>query len=426
MHSRADHSPGREWAERTLRAAAIVLVAFALWRLMAGPGGAVQRIAGAALERELPALIATPVAAVHISFADGPSPAVRDALGAVARAGTRVTWSGPALTPLAMSAARMREPSAPVMVSVAAGGLVELSDGTAVLDTIRADSGATLESGSPSGTLGARAEHTHAAVAVGAPMALKPVLVVGRASWESKFAVAALEEAGWTVELRVSVAPGADVTQGRLGTLDTSGYAAVVALDSTLGAAGASIARFVRQGGGLVLLAEAANSRALRALAPSPAGPRSAPLLRTFTGPVPWDALPLYPLESLRQDAVRLAMRGPVIAVAARREGAGRVVQAGYDETWRWRMQGGDDAVAAHRAWWSRLVASAAASTPASGAEPGSAEGAPLARLVDALGPASAAPADGAPRNRLPPWLLPATFAVLLAEWTSRRLRGAR
>lgn len=385
-----------------------------------------QRIVGAALERELPALIASPVAAVHVAFDDTPSPAMRDALAAVARAGTRVTWSGAALTPLAISAERVHEPSAPVRISVASGGLVELRDGIAVLDTLRADAGATLEASSPSGTLGAHAEHAHAAAAVGAPVPLKPVLVLGGASWESKFVVAALEEAGWTVELRLVVAPGADVTQGRLGTLDTSGYAAVVALDSALGIAGAAIPRFVRQGGGLVLLGHAATAPVLRVVAPARVGARSAPLMRTLSGSLPWDALPLYPLESMRPDAVRLAMRGAVIAAAARREGSGRVVQVGYVETWRWRMEGGDDAVAAHRAWWSRLVASVAASTPPPGAEVGSAEGAPLARLVDALGPPIAAPRTGAPPNRLPPWLLPVTFAVLLAEWTSRRLRGVR
>ncbi|HVT40810.1 MAG TPA: hypothetical protein VHE78_17355 [Gemmatimonadaceae bacterium] len=409
-----------------MRAAAFVLVAMALWRLRAGATGAVQRVSGDAIERELATFIVSPAAAVHVTFEDTPSPAARDVLAAVARAGTRVTWTGASLTPLAISAERMREPSAPVIIAAASGGQVELRDGIAVLDTLRADAGATLEARSPAGTLGARAGHSHAAVAVGAPVALKPVLVLGRASWESKFTVAALEEAGWAVEVRLAVAPGADVTQGRLGTLDTSRYAAVVALDSALGPAGAGIVRFVRHGGGLVLLGGAGSAPAVRIIAPARPGPRRMPLVRSLGGPLPWDALPLYPLESVRLDAVRLAMRGAGVAAAARREGAGRVVQVGYDETWRWRMQGGDDAVAAHRAWWSRLVGSVAASPQPDGTEWGSAEGAPLARLVDALGPSSPAPADGKPPNHLPPWLLPATLAVLLAEWTSRRLRGAR
>src|ERR1019366_3377028 len=80
--------------------------------------------------------------------------------------------------------------------------------------------------------------------------ALHPVLVVGRAGWEAKFAVAALEERGWTVEARLFVAPGADVTQGSRGAIDTSRYAAIVALDTTLGAVAASVAWVGRGGGG--------------------------------------------------------------------------------------------------------------------------------------------------------------------------------
>jgi hypothetical protein len=134
----------------------------------------------------------------------------------------------------------------------------------------------------------------------------------------------------------------------------------------------------------------------------------------------------VYPLESLRADAVRLSTRGAETTSAARREGAGRVLQAGFDETWRWRMQGGSDAVAAHRAWWSRMVGSVAAIPLPRADESSSAEGAPLARLVDALGPATAvAPAESMPRA-LPAWLLPALLIVLLVEWGSRRLRGAR
>jgi hypothetical protein len=136
--------------------------------------------------------------------------------------------------------------------------------------------------------------------------------------------------------------------------------------------------------------------------------------------------MPVYPLESLRADAVRLSARGSLVTSAARREGAGRVLQAGYDETWRWRMEGGSDAVAAHRAWWSRMVGSVAAVPLPAAGESSSAEGAPLARLVDALGPATnAPPQESAPRT-LPAWLLPLLLVLLLGEWASRRARGAR
>lgn len=114
-----------------------------------------------------------------------------------------------------------------------------------------------------------------------------------------------------------------------------------------------------------------------------------------------------------------------MITSAARRVGAGRVVQLAYEDTWRWRLQGGDGAVAAHRAWWTRAVAAAVAPPLSAPFTAPGAEGAPMARLVDALGPPSDRPAPAAPRG-LPPWLLPAICMILLVEWGSRRLRGAR
>ena len=41
---------------------------------------------------------------------------------------------------------------------------------------------------------------------------LGAVVIIGRAGWEAKFVAAALEERGWSVRLRVSVAPGIVVT----------------------------------------------------------------------------------------------------------------------------------------------------------------------------------------------------------------------
>jgi hypothetical protein len=422
-------------AERALRTASLALVAFALWRLVAGPrSGGVVQVASSALARNLPALEAANTAALHVAFDAAPTPAERDALAAMAHAGTRVTWSGEALAPLAPLVAvarRAREPGRPVLVSVASTGSVALSDGLGALDTVpagRAVPGATVAAGLPSGALAARSGGTRVPVGVPAPGALRPVLVVGRAGWEAKFTVAALEEQGWSVQERLFVAPGAVVTQGQASAPDTSRYSAVVALDTTLGSIAPSIVRFVRDGGGLVLLADAANAPAVRAIAPARAGARRLAAARSFDVAEPVGAMALFPLESPRADAVRLGARGALVTMAARREGAGRVLQAGFDETWRWRMQGGAGAVAAHRAWWSGLVASVAYvpfAPPPAGADAASAEGAPLARLVDALGPPVASVPRGAPPRRLPVWLLPALLLSLLAEWASRRWRGA-
>jgi hypothetical protein len=101
------------------------------------------------------------------------------------------------------------------------------------------------------------------------------------------------------------------------------------------------------------------------------------------------------------------------------------VLQAGFGETWRWRMQGEADGVAAHRAWWSRMVGSVASAPLTQDDDAHSAEGAPVARLIDALGPPTASVPADAPARRLPTWLPPALLLSLLAEWASRRSRGA-
>ena len=208
--------------------------------------------------------------------------------------------------------------------------------------------------------------------------------------------------------------------------IDTSHYSAIVAVDTVLGPAGASIARFVRAGGGLVLLAGAANAPAVRAIAPARAGIRKLAGMRSFAVAEPLNATPVYPLVDVRADAVRLSTRGSSITSAARREGAGRVLQVGFDETWRWRMQGGADAIATHRAWWSRVVASVAATHRAPSPKPTR----PKARRWRAWSTRSAAVRRSLPdrigARPVPRWLFPALLLTLLAEWGSRRWRGAR
>ena len=409
------------------------LIAFALWRVLASssalnPGGA-ARVRSSTLTRELPSIEAGRSAAVHVDLDAPPAPQDRDALTAIAHAGTRVTWSSASVVPLAAVASRAREPGGPVRISVASPVSVSLSDGLAALDSVGSASatrGAAVDVGAPSGALKAKSGATLAPIGVSPAAALRPVLIVGRAGWEAKFAAAALEEQGWTVEQRVFVAPGAVVTQGVVTALDTAHYSAIVALDTVLGPIAPSLARFVRDGGGLVLLGEAANASAVRAIAPAQVGTKRPAGSRAFDGTDPFNAMAVYPLESLRSDAIRLSTRGALLTAAARREGAGRVIQEGFDETWRWRMQGGTDAVAAHRAWWSRIVGSVAATPLASEERGRSAEGAPLARLIDALGPAVTAAPDSSAPHRLPVWLLPAILLGLLAEWGSRRWRGAQ
>jgi hypothetical protein len=422
----------RSRVEFILRTASFALLAFALWRVLAGAGvGGAVLVRSSSLTRELPSIESARTAALHVELDATPSAADRDALAAVAHAGTRVTWSSITIPALAAVAERSREPGGPVHIALASAANISLSDGLAPLDSVSAAAaahGASVGVGTPSGELAAHSGSARAAIGVPAAATLHPVLILGRAGWEAKFAAAALEEQGWTVDERVFVAPGADVTQGVTTAIDTAHFSAIVALDTTVGSVGPSIARFVREGGGLVLLANAAESPLVRAIAPARAGTRRVADTRAFDGADPMGALAIYPLESPRGDAVRLSTRGAFVTAAARREGAGRVLQTAFDETWRWRMQGGADGVAAHRAWWSRMVASVAASPISPANETPSADGAPLARLVDALGPATAdanKPATSLPR-RLPVWLFPLLLLCLLAEWASRRWRGAQ
>jgi hypothetical protein len=99
----------------------------------------------------------------------------------------------------------------------------------------------------------------------------------------------------------------------------------------------------------------------------------------------------------------------------------------GYDESWRWRMAGGPGSEAAHREWWTRAVGSVAYAPVRAVLRTATGDAAPLARLIDDMGPAAAAPP--ASRSATSPdarVLLAAILLLLVAEWASRRLRGAR
>jgi hypothetical protein len=256
------------------------------------------------------------------------------------------------------------------------------------------------------------------------------VFVAGAAGWEAKFVVAALEESGWAVDARLFVGPGMDVFQGagaRTG-LDTSRHAAVVLLDSVAAEQLRGVAEFVRSGGGVVLAGDASRARRVASLVAWNAGRREAAPLGTLPGDSAWRGLSRIPLDARGERlAIALETRAGRPMVSARRHFAGRVIGVGYDQTWRWRMAGGENAPAEHREWWSRIVAAVAARPPA--IVQGAAGSAPLASLYQALGAPSLS-------TRAIPVTLPAgllsnvlgalCLAALLAEWLSRRSRGAR
>ncbi len=260
---------------------------------------------------------------------------------------------------------------------------------------------------------------------------------MGHVGWESKFTIAALEEAGWSVDAQLQLSNTMRLTQGSAGAPAIGVHAVVVALDTMLGAEAAVLSRFVRAGGGLVLSGEAAAAATFSAMTPARGGARVEGSRGGFDGSDPLLALPIRSLTAVRADAVVLERRGGAIAVVARRVEAGRVVQSAYEESWRWRMQGGASGLREHREWWTRLVAAAAPSVRASGTAASAsgggetsvlndAEAAPRATLVHRLGPAVLHAPNRSPEPRqLHPWLGAVAIALLLAEWASRRGRGA-
>jgi hypothetical protein len=337
-----------------------------------------------------------------------------------------------------MSAEPLVDPNGGVRVDVAApnGSVVALRDDASAIDSVRiASLGATVAVPIAVGAIRGDVRGQRVAAALPESASIKSIAVIGAAGWEGKYIVSALEERGWRVDARFTVAPRVDVTEGGSPlTPDTSRVAAVIAIDSTIDTYSAAVERFVRSGGGLVLAGRASAAKSVAALAPGTLEPRTRPSVR------PNDTIRLgttgfYRVSALKDDGVTLERRAEGVAVAARRVGAGRVVQVGYDDSWRWRMAGAPGSEAAHREWWSRVVASVAyapgARVPSTGAarSPGEAwpnESAPVADLVARLGPPRLITGD-LPRPPIDPRVLLTLIMILLCtEWASRRLRGKR
>ena len=424
------------WIERALRVVALVAIALLLARsiLRREPDASLERASsdrlGEALRRW-----STGVAPgrVHLELDSVPGAPLRDWLRAIARSETRLTWSAThRVGPSALAVLPVADPQGVTEVAMATSrdGVVALSDEVGSLDTVRVPSGvARLVAGEVVGTTVARGAGAVASAAAVDSLRLRRVMVVGGAGWETKFLIAALEERGWSVDARVRVAPGVVVEQGSDVVPDTGRHAAVVVLDSTVGAAAPAIVRYVRQGGGLVLVGDAADVASFVAVRAGRAGAATVARPITPADSAPRGALSLRTIEQPATDAVVLERRGPAIAVAARRVARGRVVQVGYMDTWRWRLAGAGDPVAAHRQWWARVVSAVAHAPSIALPMRSPLDPAPYASLVSALGPPVAvAPAD--PVSRRDAWpsvalLFTVALTALIGEWGARRLRGA-
>jgi hypothetical protein len=341
----------------------------------------------------------------------------------------QVGWHGDAPA-LAVAADRAREPVAAVRVRLVSdsGAPVVIADSVGVIDSVRA-SGATIEATDVVGAVSARRGAFAAWARAPARVGRRDVLVLGRAGWESRFVLAALGEAGRQARAPLTVAPGVAVVDASVLPIDTARYDVVIALDSTAGGLAPAIVHFAGQGGGVIVAGSAVDVGALRGLVPARAGERTPGRILLDGDTLTRADLPLRPLVAARTDAVVLERHPAGVAAAIRRAGRGRVAAVGYDESWRWRMQGGAAGEAAHRAWWSRMTGLVAPEreAPALADATAPAGVAPRAALMTALGAPTAASdaADRPTSHRLPLALLALALAVLLAETASRRFRGA-
>ncbi len=430
MLSRAERV--RRVGEHALRVIAMAAIATLLWRAIRPPAAPGVEVARGDLQHTLVGWTLAPITDMRDVFDAAPDPRTRDWLRALERAGGSVRWSSShPIGAAAVVAEPAAEPNGATRVRLASanGEAVSVADDAGAIDTLPRGGARELELGAVAGAVRASGATFTATSDARDSVVLRPVLVLGAAGWESKFTIAALEERGWRVASRVRVAPNIDVTQGPLGVIDTARYAAVIVLDSTT-ASSQEIARYARAGGGVILGGSSSRSGGFAGIVPGRASARVAGVAGAVASAAPRTGLGGFSVSSPGADAVVLESRDGVAMIAARRIDAGRVMQVGYDETWRWRMAGGDESAAAHREWWSRLVAAVAyAPLVPRGSGMTTIDETPLASLVDALGPAT--PMDGrlvarTDNARLTWVLFILVAASLLAEWTSRRLRGAR
>jgi hypothetical protein len=421
--------------EHVLRGVVLGVLALMLWQSLRQEtvsGGEVVRAHGIPGELADWSALAKAPGEIQLQLDSVPSPLERAWLGALAGAGSNVTWSGD-IPPVMIDAQPVASPTGGTRVFVAApsGSSVVVSDDVGAVDTVRAQTaGATLALASTAGQLTASVKGSVASAVQRDSLSLNRVLVIGSAGWESKFVVAALEEAGWKVDAFIRVGPGVEVAQGSAAVIDTSRYSAVVALDGAASPYANRIVEFARRGGGVVLAPQSATLDAMAALRAGVVGrATSDPRATQASGSVSLATLTLAPITSLRSDAIPLERRGGVVSTAARRIGAGRVLQLGYEETWRWRMGGGEGALRDHRAWWTDLVSSVAYAPRVRGTT--SAVGtdvAPLLGLVAAIGPGTGrttvSDLSGI-QAEWTAWLFALLAFGLIGEIASRRLRGA-
>ena len=430
----------RVWLERACRVVALAAIAL-LFLVVArrDPGQSLRVQRTEAIVPALTRATITPVSRLALRLTELPDEGVRAWLAALRDAGTAVHWVPvDSLPTTALSSEPVPGPDHPrrITLSGAPAGVVVIGDDLGIIDSsvVAAGTPRTVE-GRVSGDVVARVRGATLIAPSSDSARARAVLVIGRAGWEARFTTAALEESGWPVESEFIITPrgatgpaaGTGIavrTRGSRARLDTARYAAVIAVDASAAGHASAIADFVRDGGGLILL-PGADVGALRGLAPARPGNAFRATLGGILSASPREGLAGRALVSARGDAMILERRGAVVTIAARRHEMGRVLMLGYEDLWRWRMEGGESAPDDHRAWWSALVSSVAFS-PLEPVPGGQGNPAPFAAWYASLGGPQADAGDSI--RRLPWTLLLLTLCILalMTEWTSRRLRGAR
>ena len=420
----------RRRLELTLRLVALVAIALLIREVRRPAAAAAPTVVSGADSALLARWSVTSPGVAHLVLDSVPPRPARDWLRAMRGAGTRLSWSLRVAAPVMAAVSEpIAQPGGGARVVVASGAAAALSDAGGLIDSLGSGArGGSAELPASNGSMMLQSGSAWLRTAVRDSLVLRSVLVLGAADWESKFTIAALEEAGWQVAARLPIAPGVEVAQGSPSTPDTARFALAVVLDSVAPATVAQLSRFVRSGGGLVIGARAASIPALAALGVGTPGERVAGVARAVRSDSPREGLVAIPIARLRRDAVAIEKRGSFVTAAARRVSAGRVIQLGYEDTWRWRMLGDDQAPAAHREWWSRVASSVAYAPLVAPRTIAEIDESPYVALVASLGAAVEPPfvSSNRPGARVLSWLLFTVLAgALLGEWGSRRLRGA-
>ena len=428
----------------TLHAVAFVCMALLLWRSLT-PENSRRSLVGVdmrgQLDASLSALIRTASDTVDVHLHSAPDARARVALRALRSSGRVLRLSSDrALTPVAVSAEGEWRASGGARVQAVGADSVAavISDAAGVIEsTTFPPAGIQSRTGPVQGVLQVGVRSARASVApliARAPQSAR-VLVLGGATWESRFLIAALEEGGWPVDVAVSLSPKVTVTQGSTRAPNRDRHSIVIVLPGAASSAMAALPEFVRGGGGLVIVGDAARSRSLSSLRAGTPGAMMSGEAGAESGTQPRHGLDLIPVAELVDGGVALESRDGRIAVAARRVGAGRVVQVGYDNSWLWRMGGNDDAPIAHRRWWTAILSgvvrqSAPVSTMRLDPEHDTLSAAPIAALARDVGlpVVRASSVDTMSRSFIasfdPRWLLGLAVLSLVATWLLRRWRG--